>query len=145
MVAVPLPLWPTVQHGQGDQVREFQDAEAWAYGFVEGVKLNLAAWHPLLTDPQGLRWFRPIGLLGSDGFSADQDALTRTPEQREALAADIAESLVRIHAFWLPLRHAVRERDTAQRLRAKVGRNEPCPCGSGKKFKKCCGAPSELH
>ena len=24
---------------------------------------------------------------------------------------------------------------------AKVGRNEPCPCGSGKKFKKCCGQP----
>jgi preprotein translocase subunit SecA len=22
----------------------------------------------------------------------------------------------------------------------KVGRNDPCPCGSGKKFKKCCGA-----
>ncbi|HEY7811642.1 MAG TPA: SEC-C metal-binding domain-containing protein [Nakamurella sp.] len=24
---------------------------------------------------------------------------------------------------------------------AKVGRNAPCPCGSGKKFKKCCGGP----
>ncbi len=24
---------------------------------------------------------------------------------------------------------------------AKVGRNSPCPCGSGKKFKKCCGSP----
>ena len=24
----------------------------------------------------------------------------------------------------------------------KVGRNDPCPCGSGKKYKKCCGAPS---
>jgi tetratricopeptide (TPR) repeat protein len=24
--------------------------------------------------------------------------------------------------------------------RQKIGRNEPCPCGSGKKFKKCCGA-----
>lgn len=23
--------------------------------------------------------------------------------------------------------------------RRKVGRNEPCPCGSGKKFKQCCG------
>ena len=23
---------------------------------------------------------------------------------------------------------------------AKVGRNDPCPCGSGKKFKQCCGA-----
>jgi preprotein translocase subunit SecA len=28
---------------------------------------------------------------------------------------------------------------TVKRSR-KVGRNEPCPCGSGKKFKKCCGA-----
>lgn len=27
----------------------------------------------------------------------------------------------------------------------KVGRNEPCPCGSGKKFKKCCGSASNLH
>jgi preprotein translocase subunit SecA len=22
---------------------------------------------------------------------------------------------------------------------SKVGRNDPCPCGSGKKYKKCCG------
>ncbi|HWP97176.1 MAG TPA: SEC-C metal-binding domain-containing protein [Syntrophomonadaceae bacterium] len=26
----------------------------------------------------------------------------------------------------------------------KVGRNDPCPCGSGKKYKKCCGAISDL-
>lgn len=26
------------------------------------------------------------------------------------------------------------------RPEAKVGRNDPCPCGSGKKSKKCCGA-----
>jgi uncharacterized protein len=23
---------------------------------------------------------------------------------------------------------------------AKIGRNDPCPCGSGRKYKKCCGA-----
>ena len=28
------------------------------------------------------------------------------------------------------------------RSSAKVGRNDPCPCGSGKKYKKCCGAQS---
>lgn len=28
----------------------------------------------------------------------------------------------------------------APRHVAKMGRNDPCPCGSGKKFKKCCGA-----
>ena len=29
---------------------------------------------------------------------------------------------------------------TEVRKQPKIGRNEPCPCGSGKKFKKCCGA-----
>jgi uncharacterized protein YecA (UPF0149 family) len=27
-----------------------------------------------------------------------------------------------------------------RRTEPKVGRNDPCPCGSGKKFKKCCGS-----
>lgn len=31
-------------------------------------------------------------------------------------------------------------RDTYVRSTPKVGRNDPCPCGSGKKYKKCCGA-----
>jgi SEC-C motif-containing protein len=29
---------------------------------------------------------------------------------------------------------------TEKRSQPKVGRNDPCPCGSGKKYKKCCGA-----
>ena len=28
---------------------------------------------------------------------------------------------------------------TVKREGVKVGRNDPCPCGSGKKYKKCCG------
>lgn len=30
--------------------------------------------------------------------------------------------------------------ETYVRPEPKVGRNEPCPCGSGKKYKRCCGA-----
>ncbi|HAZ79079.1 MAG TPA: hypothetical protein DCX08_04020 [Porticoccaceae bacterium] len=26
-----------------------------------------------------------------------------------------------------------------RREMAKIGRNDPCPCGNGRKFKKCCG------
>ena len=26
-----------------------------------------------------------------------------------------------------------------ERKKTKIGRNEPCPCGSGKKYKNCCG------
>jgi len=29
--------------------------------------------------------------------------------------------------------------EPVRRVEPKVGRNELCPCGSGKKFKKCCG------
>jgi len=29
--------------------------------------------------------------------------------------------------------------ETARRGASKVGRNAPCPCGSGRKFKRCCG------
>lgn len=136
------PLWSTVQY---EDLGEFDDAEMWAHGFCEGVKLNRDAWQALMNNPQNARWYRPIGLLGEDEFSPDQDALTRTPEQRQALAGEIEGCLTKIHAYWLPLRHAVAERQQAQRMSSKVGRNEPCPCGSGKKFKKCCGAPSELH
>ena len=139
---VMAPLWGTVQY---QAMGEFEDAEMWAYGFCQGVKLSHQAWQTLFNAPEGKRLYRPIGLLGEEDFSPDQDELTRTPEQRQALAEAINDSLVQIHAFWLPLRRAVAERQQAQRMGTKVGRNEPCPCGSGKKFKKCCGAPSELH
>ena len=32
---------------------------------------------------------------------------------------------------------------TPKRAPAKVGRNDPCPCGSGLKYKKCCGKNEE--
>ncbi|MBN1828364.1 MAG: preprotein translocase subunit SecA [Deltaproteobacteria bacterium] len=32
------------------------------------------------------------------------------------------------------------QRKTIRREGEKIGRNDPCPCGSGKKYKKCCGA-----
>lgn len=34
----------------------------------------------------------------------------------------------------------IEEEENKPELTQKVGRNDPCPCGSGKKFKKCCGA-----
>ncbi|MDH3723790.1 MAG: SEC-C metal-binding domain-containing protein, partial [Desulfobacteraceae bacterium] len=31
------------------------------------------------------------------------------------------------------------KKNPVKRAEKKVGRNAPCPCGSGKKYKKCCG------
>lgn len=133
------PIWGATEYAIGT----FEDAEMWAYGFCEGAKLSRAAWQPLLSDPQGKRCYRPIGLLGEEDFSPDQDKLTRMPVQRQALAQQIPQALLDIHAFWLPHRHGMTAHSQVQRSSPKVGRNDPCPCGSGKKFKKCCGGAGE--
>jgi preprotein translocase subunit SecA len=39
-----------------------------------------------------------------------------------------------------PIQPAEARPVTIRREAPKVGRNDPCPCGSGKKYKKCCGA-----
>ncbi len=45
----------------------------------------------------------------------------------------------RIDGQWI-FNRALREGPAPVVNTAKVGRNDPCPCGSGKKYKKCCGA-----
>jgi len=46
-----------------------------------------------------------------------------------------------IHSQYTPLEKEAPKKETSKPKLAekKVGRNEPCPCGSGKKYKKCCG------
>lgn len=135
------PTWATTNF----QGKQYDEAEGWAYGFTEGMKLCWDDWQPLLATPQGQDWFRPIGLLGEDDFGPDQDELTKTPAMRAKIAQQIPEAVLAMYAHWLPLRHAIYERKVAKTMKTKVGRNDPCPCGSGKKFKKCCGAAADLH
>ncbi len=51
------------------------------------------------------------------------------PVERKQVAQPIAET----HGGAEP------EKKAPRRAEAKVGRNDPCPCGSGKKYKNCCG------
>ena len=39
------------------------------------------------------------------------------------------------------LLRALAGKPSAHRATPRIGRNDPCPCGSGRKFKKCCAAP----
>ena len=41
---------------------------------------------------------------------------------------------------WVYAGQQLQRGTTVRRETPKVGRNDPCPCGSGKKYKKCCGA-----
>ncbi len=48
---------------------------------------------------------------------------------------DVPLAVTDIYRFWA----AKRGTPTIRREEPKVGRNDPCPCGSGRKFKQCCG------
>jgi uncharacterized protein len=139
------PFLSAMQYEQDS--REYLDGEMWAHGFVAGVELCREDWQPLFDDPDGNAALRPLILLGADDLSEEEEKLTRSPARREELAGQIAASVAAIYRFWLPRRKEAHERliaETVRRTEPKVGRNDPCPCGSGKKFKKCCGA-TKLH
>jgi uncharacterized protein len=129
-------------------LREYVNGEMWAYGYMEGINLQRQNWKEFFDEPNSEVVLRPIFLLGADDVTPEEEALTETPTQREELSEQIPASVAWIYKFWKPYRRAVAERSIGtsfQREHPKVGRNDPCPCGSGKKFKKCCGAATVLH
>lgn len=131
-----------------DDGQEYPDGEMWAHGFMDGVNLCIKDWESLVGSADGLQALLPIFLLGSDEISPEQEKLVETLEQCVELSEFIPESVAWIYRFWQPYRFAMLERTAAQTARRdgiKVGRNDPCPCGSGKKFKKCCGSAEVLH
>ena len=55
----------------------------------------------------------------------------------DAAIDEVAACVGDLYELTAPLRYRV---ETVRRPTAKVGRNDPCPCGSGRKFKLCHGA-----
>jgi uncharacterized protein len=121
-------------------------AAGWSEGFLCGLEFNDRAWSLLAAGQP--TWFAPFMRLGTE------DGMAITDKQGDAASwADaIVPSLVEIAAYWKSRRampgHARTPATPIVRATPKVGRNDPCPCGSGKKVKKCCGdtptAPSTL-
>jgi uncharacterized protein len=64
-------------------------------------------------------------------------------QKREDLLIEMAASLVRIYRYFEPHRRSLTRHPLQvprRREGPKIGRNEPCPCGSGRKYKHCCAA-----
>ena len=61
----------------------------------------------------------------------------------------VVPAVLSIDRYWAPRRERLvgeRAQNTIRRTTPKIGRNSPCPCGSGKKYKHCCGRrPVTLH
>ena len=79
-----------------------------------------------------------------DALKAGKEAAIMRLPQRYALIDDVEKEM----AWWACFEEnkkrkwdlpKVRFVPPPAKARVKVGRNDPCPCGSGKKFKRCCG------
>jgi len=83
----------------------------------------------------------PLMVLTGEAESAAREHGEEWPEDEELdqvnneCEEDLPQAVTDIYRFWL----AKRGNQTIRRDEPKVGRNDPCPCGSGKKFKQCCG------
>ncbi|GGY12980.1 UPF0149 family protein [Paludibacterium paludis] len=117
--------------------RGYADGEAWAWGFLCGIGLVIERWQPLFDVPEALAALEPIHLLGSDELDEAEQEACKNPSRRAKLCERLTDSVERLWRFWEPYRGAV---TTHRRDTPKTGRNEPCTCGSQRKFKRCCGA-----
>ncbi len=114
----------------------------WARGFMRGMGMRHDAWAKLVNDEAHVGCLIPMMMLYHEH---DEDPEMRpepiSPEKREEIIVHMAAGLVRTYEYFRAHREAYAGPHTREHRRtaSKVGRNEPCPCGSGKKYKKCCG------
>jgi uncharacterized protein len=126
--------------------------DEWCCGYVKGIALDRLGWQPLLdAQPE---WFEVIHLYGTESgwerLKTLVDSHIHRDARHQAFVERIAPAVRNIYAYWLARRAAPtgeKPRGPQQPLRkaSLPGRNDPCPCGSGKKFKRCHGAPQTLH
>lgn len=118
--------------------------ELWIEGFEKVVKLRPAAWQRLLhTDAQTATAMRGMLTL-VEVASGDHPMQQKDSDAVTAMAPDsIARWIVTLNAWRFANYHLMQSAGLTPpppfASARKIGRNDPCPCGSGKKYKRCCG------
>ncbi len=120
--------------------------EFWIEGFWRAMSLRPDGWLAFGGDDDTPRQ-QALFLLGR------LTELVLRPDEFEPLDidADLEDAATDIIPLQVEVLHRARLAianpiaAAANQNQQKVGRNDPCPCGSGKKYKKCCLAEGPLH
>jgi len=121
-------------HGTAQQAAdELRPGVAWSRGFVNATQDLASDWiAPAADANDGKRYhdaLQRIAGLQQPGGALDAAA-------RDAQIDDACLAAQALRLYWVD--HA--PKPSTRRVEAQPGRNDPCPCGSGLKFKKCHGA-----
>jgi uncharacterized protein len=126
-----------ILYGEGDE----EDLASWAEGYLIGVDLSDPPWDEGADqDDLDSMLFPFLALTGDAKEMAQEAGEEWMDEDEEAkVLAEIREGLANhlmdVRQFWFEKSIP----PTVKREGPKVGRNDPCPCGSGKKYKNCHG------
>ncbi len=108
--------------------------EEWCLGYMKGVGLSTEAWRH--AGEEVMEMLFPIMVFTTEegrnslaGLEADELA---------TLKRSIPMAVRKLHAYWLAKGVVTGSAEPFVHSEPQVGRNDPCICGSGKKFKKCC-------
>jgi uncharacterized protein len=123
----------------------------WANGFLRGMEFGNEDWALLLDDEDYGGSLLAIFALANENNPDPEMRPYKDPistELRETLIVSAAAGTTQIYRYFKAQRlldnDPLGNMPDFLRTMPKIGRNDPCPCGSGKKFKQCCGK-STLH
>ena len=125
--------------------------DEWCCGFMKGIRLDSEGWLPVLAGKPA--WMSTIMLYGTEEGWEALKGKKLSLDEHKALAGGLADTVRKIHALWFEeRRQQIAAGDSPGVVRrepvrnpGKVGRNAPCPCGSGRKFKQCHGSANRSH
>jgi len=125
---------PAFQTTEGKPLHDA--VKTWARGFWKAMTLAPAEWHALAADERTQVLIAPfVGFIDA-GRDEPFEYANDIDDRLDQAAAAIPRAILLLKKV-AQLR-AARTKAAPQMPGAKVGRNDPCPCGSGKKYKRCC-------
>lgn len=97
-----------------------------------------------LKEGIGLRGYaqtNPLQAYALEGFEMFDAMLRDTNKEITTylLKAEVRQNLERVENKNIKTNDNKESKSTPKKAKEKTGRNDPCPCGSGKKYKNCCG------
>ena len=120
--------------------------EPWIDGFERGMGLHPDAWMAIAESDDEHASASVNLILALHEVGHDRSELAEEAQgELDLLAPHLIPGMVCDLNAWTKSRHLATQGsgDAGSHTRPfgrKVGRNEPCPCGSGRKYKRCCGA-----
>ena len=128
-----LPELPLYEDENGEP-----DYFSWCNAYLYALEVVPTNWFETVNQEDFEDLFYPIMALGGiyDEEENGEIVLHLTDSELTELESDLPHTLLDIYFYWQAI---INKPKTVRRTEAKVGRNDPCPCGSGKKYKACCG------